>query len=549
MKRILAGIAAVGIGSALLIAPAAAPAMAGTCQSKTGGNNDKVMWTGSRFTCAYVVDNGDNKITPGNTEIFESHTAQGYTRRASCDKDSGGVQISTTYIESQATGSTITWWAFNKQDGNRHWTGAVLWQTSSAGQVAGNQFTNSCKGDTIESNLYNVSESAITWSPVEYPANSTEGMSVRVKAPDGGPTVAGGVVLYRKLSTSQSSANPPETACDGTVNSAGKDIAVSAPAAVQSDGMAYPKIAGNTLAPGEYQIYAAYSGTPTGKGGNPPVSVPGHCFVPPAKLLTPSTSKSVPVKILPAVKNLAVASTSAGAVKSGAGSSEAPGARGDVAPAGSRYPVKIINRTAVTPNVPAAACPKNHTPLNVGVGSPTATITPSDLKWTKQGAQIRPGTIPDGATLRMQLLCRPVSAGVASMGHSTYGSIHADRLSSSAKKSVLYGGRGNDRIQADNNRTLGLGGTGSDQIDVSGSNSAGNGGPGRDRLVARSPQSVLLVGGLGRDVLIGAKGDTMMNAADGHPGDRVVCKSSKNRVLVDEGDQVVGPCTVLTPTD
>lgn len=53
------------------------------------------------------------------------------------------------------------------------------------------------------------------------------------------------------------------------------------------------------------------------------------------------------------------------------------------------------------------------------------------------------------------------------------------------------------------------------------------------------------VGGIGRDVLVGGTADTLINATDGKGGDRVICRSSANRVLLDAGDVTQGPCTVI----
>ena len=56
--------------------------------------------------------------------------------------------------------------------------------------------------------------------------------------------------------------------------------------------------------------------------------------------------------------------------------------------------------------------------------------------------------------------------------------------------------------------------------------------------------NVVLVGGTGRDRLVGSHGRTLINARDGAGGDVVVCRSSANIVLADPGDTTTGPCTV-----
>lgn len=539
MRGWVAGMAVAALGSAALISVPAV--MASECSSKTGGSNDKVMYAGGgKYTCAYVADNGDNKIGAFATEFFTSSTAKGYEKRTHCSKQSGGVKITSVYTNSGGSqvGSSITFTAINKQDGSRHWTGGVLWNTPSAGQVNGSQFVNSCKGDTIQSNLFRVAKASIT-GPAVYTPSQQATFTVRVTAPDGGPAFAGGVALYRKGSVTQGAAAPPTTACDGTVAD-GKDTLL-ATAPVLPDGYAYPTIKGGTLAVGDYQIYAAFSGTPTGsvKVGGTTVSTPGYCLAPPQNLLTPALTNAFDLSI---VAGSSAATTAVTAAPESARTSQAKSTS-------QRDHLRVLNRTTVTPQLPKAACPTDWAALQVGVGSPTQVLDDSDLTWTKRRAQVRVGAVPDGTTLRLQLLCRPRSASAATVDNSLYGSIRNDRLESSHGRSVVFGGWGKDTLLVAHHRTLAMGGAAGDQIVVNASKSAGNGGPGRDRLVAPAQGNVLLVGGPGRDVLIGSNGKTRMNASDGQPGDRVVCQSSSNQVIADKGDRVVGPCRILTPTN
>jgi Ca2+-binding RTX toxin-like protein len=89
------------------------------------------------------------------------------------------------------------------------------------------------------------------------------------------------------------------------------------------------------------------------------------------------------------------------------------------------------------------------------------------------------------------------------------------------------------------------GGLGSDRIIVQGKDSAANGGPGRDRIAAQGTARTMVIGGAGRDVLIGGKAVTLINAQDGAGGDRIICRSSLNRVMLDAGDSTAGPCQVI----
>lgn len=100
-------------------------------------------------------------------------------------------------------------------------------------------------------------------------------------------------------------------------------------------------------------------------------------------------------------------------------------------------------------------------------------------------------------------------------------------------------------MRATGDHSVAWGGFGNDRMVIAGTDSVAAGGPGRDRLLAMGSTRMLLIGGQGRDVLIGGTGRTSINAADGKGDDRIICRSSSNRVRMDPGDRMTGPCTMV----
>jgi hypothetical protein len=521
---LVAGSVALMSGTLVAIAPAA---QAGECAKQTGGNNNRVMWTGSGYTCAYTADNGDNKIGAFATEVWTSSTAPGYEKRFKCQRNSGGVSISSVYTNSGGTsvGSSITFTAFNTKDGSRHWTGAVLWNTPKGGEGASSQFRDNCDGYTVKSNLFYVPKVSLT-GPTYVDSGANGSYEVTVTTPDGGGPAAGAVTLFHQASVDQKSPNPPGRGCDGTSRPT-SDVMVGQATLV--DGKA--TISNHWYGPSQYKLYAVFGGQPLVSGG-----LPAYCAAPPVSGLTAGISN--------------VVSLSSG-IRSAAASRDAAGAdvqqRGDVVSGKAR--IKVVNSSSLAPALPVANCPVKWAPMQANISSPTAVIAEGDVQWTPNGAGIRDGAIPVGTQINLQTVCRPSNAQPLTVAGNSYGSRWADDLTSQRQRSVMFGGMGDDQLMVMDSKTLALGGRGSDAITVAAKGSAANGGPGQDTVIARTRGLSLIVGGAGRDRLVGAAGAaTRINAADGLPGDRVVCRGSRNRVLADPGDRLIGSCVVVTPS-
>ncbi len=221
------------------------------------------------------------------------------------------------------------------------------------------------------------------------------------------------------------------------------------------------------------------------------------------------------------------------------------------ASAGDLTPVNIgltsrSRRIKVTSNRRSISlkCPARSYPLNADAGS-RGPDTDFAVSFSGRTATITSGEANVGQRMSASVLCRAQGSRAQVIGPLGYGTRGADRLSIAVPNGTVFAGPGPDRIRAVGRNSIAWGGLGSDRIAVGGTDSVGAGGPGRDRIVAVGPGRKLVWGGQDPDTLVGGPGNTLINAQDGQGGDRVICRSSANRVMLDAGDVTQGPCTVI----
>ncbi|QWF23947.1 hypothetical protein KM427_09780 [Nocardioides sp. LMS-CY] len=527
VRRLLAAGAtgALALGALVAVAPTAG---ASECSSQTGGSNDWVMWTGGGFTCGYQAKSGKKKIGSFNTQTWTHSTALGYTKRDHRWKQTGGVKVSYMYYGSDL-GSSITFTAFNSEDGSRHWGATTIWNTAKGGTVSSSQY----KGDDYEykTNRFHVSKISVTGASTTTPGTPAS-YSVKVTDPDGGTTPGGTIAL---LLQPGSKPDPTKTDCDGKVTSQGTDTGLAQGAL--SGGTGTLKTPG--LAAGTYTLYAVYAGSVNSKGR------PLYCDSPSKEGLTAAQSSSWTLTVTPAARTAAGSAVLSAPGETVTPDADVPGLRR----AGATPPLVVVDRAYVAGprgGAPARrlACPAAWVPVQVNASSPTR-VLPEQLfagTGTKQG--IPAGTVPAGTRVDAQVVCRRGTAGVRTLGRTVLGSARTDRLTTRRPDSTVLAGRGDDHVVVSTRGSAAFGFTGADRIVVTAARGAAHGGPGADVLVARTPGTVLLVGGSGPDRLVGAAGRTLINARDGAGGDHVVCRSAANLVLADAGDRIEGPCTV-----
>ncbi|MFM8410146.1 MAG: hypothetical protein ACKOCT_07695, partial [Alphaproteobacteria bacterium] len=198
-------------------------------------------------------------------------------------------------------------------------------------------------------------------------------------------------------------------------------------------------------------------------------------------------------------------------------------------------------------------CPNGSVPIHFEVYSedldparaPWAALVKRSGYW---GVAVSPPAELAGTEVATQLLCRAAAAAVDCTAARCLGTRQSDVLESLAEKSVVFGGFGSDRVTISTSESVGFGGPGNDTLLVTAAGSAASGGLGDDSIEATTTGNALIIGGPGRDQLVGGPGTTFINAMDGVGGDRVTCNSAQNRVMADDGDVMTGPCTRVTPT-
>lgn len=253
----------------------AAPAFAGAC-SETGGDNNRLMWTGSSYTCAYVASSGNKSIGIGSTQHWSSSTAKGYTKKYNCDGQSGGVTVTNIYTNAANTGvgSSITYTALNTSSGSRHWNAAVLWATAGVNSA---QYVHSCSTNySIAANLSYIAKIATAEGNQTIKTGGKVTYTVTVTAPDGGGTPQGSVALFQQAKGSTRDQLKKDCALNVI---SGTDVAIAS--ATLSNGKATLTTNGQTKttpawAPGTYYVYAVYTGWPIASNG-----APAYCIAPP----------------------------------------------------------------------------------------------------------------------------------------------------------------------------------------------------------------------------------------------------------------------------
>ncbi len=528
---------------------AAAPAHAGECSKRTGGNNDYVMWTGSKFTCGYVANGGKRKIGSWKTQTWTSSTAMGYTKKDHRWKHTGGVTITYIYAPTDF-GSSITFSAWNGQSSSRHWGASVIWHVAKSGSVSSSQY----KGKKYEyqANRFNISAMAVN-GPSSVAAGTPAAYAVSVADPDGKSAPAGSVLLFRQVGDKPS---PPTTACNGnsTLGQPGVDEPVGQAAVVNGTATVHasPKLPPATT----HTLYAVYTGSQA-------KDLPLYCAGPPNVGLTGAQSKTWKLTVVPPATTRAARPLTARlpgpllsttrALVSAADDGETPDFDASPLPIEWRKgtaPIAVADQRLTVRRDGTSArrslrCPTGYATLQVNAASATAELPEDAIDDGRGGVRIRKGAVPAGTKVDVQRVCRPRTARVTATGNALLGTVRADRLTTRKARTTVLGGAGRDTIRVTTAGSSAFGFTGNDTIVLTTSRGAADGGPGNDRIEARTGGAVLINGGPGRDTLIGARGTTLINAVDGRGGDRVVCRSPKNRVRADAGDTLVGPCTVV----
>ena len=197
-----------------------------------------------------------------------------------------------------------------------------------------------------------------------------------------------------------------------------------------------------------------------------------------------------------------------------------------------------------------ALCINGYKPLYVQADGENQVVSEDDVSIIKEkglfGAQVH--LPPDRANteVRLQVVCRESNLGIGQEERLLRGTPRADRVTSDLDDEVLFTGMGDDEVDLNHPGAVALTGPGNDRVRLNADNTVANGSLGNDRIEVISGINTLIIGGAGRDILIGGFGPTRINARDGKPGDKIVCRSPENKVMLEVGDKTQGPCTLVS---
>jgi hypothetical protein len=553
--------------AAVAISPGAA--LAGGCPSAQTVMTSSDSHAVHGYMCAQDNTSGSMSIGAGKTHSYNINTNSQMFPWYYCDQASSS---SVTIAHAQTWGSasfTATNWL--TPSNTRHWSVGILW---TAGGYSVSGFS---KGCSVNSQVFNSPPAILKMSSIS-----------AANFPTGGATAGQSYPIT--ITVSPSSAT-------GTV--AIQDNGVSIASAQLSGGTATinwtPAVDGTSKV---VAVYAGDSGTTPAQGTTYTVPVSGGTGVSVNGITLMSGSTNVAtasVAVTPAttaggvalINTATKAAVGQGAIVNGvasinfqyvAGTQYSFIAKYTGSPTGQSYPVSWNSTTskklatglsstlandlaALKGTIEGGIDPQARTITATKIGqkafsvkcasgerlinADAMTTGPVDDiglgSFTSGGVTVQPSVADKGHTVLAQVICRPAKARQVAVEGITYGTVGPNRIELSTA-GTGFGGPGRDHLSSRAASSALWGGLGRDTLVVGGDSSTGDGGPGSDTIVAVGTGRHLLIGGEGRDTMVGSFGADLINARDGHGGDLVDCRSAQTRVIADANDVISGPC-------
>lgn len=512
-----------------------------SCSSATGGSSNSLAYSSNgSYECAYTAGNSNNKIGAWATESWTSSTAPGYRKQYGCKGQSGGVSINETYYGSDV-GSSITYTATNGEDGSRHWWSGVLWQTQENGGVASDQYIHDCNGNTgdIRLNKMYITTTTITSYPTSVTIGSTGSFNISVSAPYGNSPAQGKVYLYQQKDGSATNKANPQTDYiigQGTLSNGIVTIVTNFSGKTADGSSSVQPTEGTILV---YSVMATNPNVSAEPAPTPPnmgwvgsqsasheVELSASTAQSTQKLNAIGTSGLLAENIQPPISTTITGETSDNGIV-----------------------VRNVLGDGYAPTI--AFCPKKYKPLYFQAEGDSQDVSEDDVHLVKErglfGVQVVLPKEKNNTDVRLQVVCRESSLGVSEMAGMIRGTPRADKIMTSVDEEVIFAGMGGDEVELNHTASIALTGPDDDKILLQADNAIANGGLGNDRIEVVNGKDTLIIGGPGRDTLIGGAWVTRINAIDGKPGDKIICNSNKNLVMMDQGDKAQGPCTFVFP--
>jgi hypothetical protein len=479
-------------------------------------------------TCAYTAGSGRKSIKPGQTSNWSSSSPQGVSSEYKCYGDDGkNITYANSYVGTLATGYTYNVQPTNWNTKTKHWGGAILWSTGASAKpstsVASSQYVKSCNGDDGVINaarMYPVSMTLTGYNGGTIGVATNYTLAVSASYGGTGP-VTGQVALM--LSKDNSNLTPADDVLLGGGQLVNGSLTVTTAFVTGTQDAPVP------VAPGNYYLFGAFPGT-----ASQTPAIPSSGWF---KMATKTMPLTVSATVAPSgLRALPTSQTIPSATPAVTRERHFTGVMGS----------SIVEASAPRGGRMSIICPAGGVPTQININSSDPDVGIESVKRERVGDRLRLVVdAPPGASTQIQAICRKAGAPLDRDANLTYGSAGADDIRRSGERSAVYAGMGADVIVLTGRGSVGDGGLGDDDITVSAKDAVGIGGFGRDVLRSTTSERSLIIGGPGRDRLIGGPGPTIINAQDGRGGDVVTCTSPKNKVYRDKGDILIGPCTIL----
>lgn len=463
------------------------------------------------YQCAVHYWSSKKSIAAWDSKSWSADTAPGYNVESKCAYRSSG-DVSWTWVGAGPSYSaTFTNWA----DGTRHFGTGVIFTT---GPVNGDQIKSDsgcANGDGKIQNSIKRITSGITVDQVQGNGGNS-GSTVTFSGTVSPSSTTGYAVLVIAGEPVTSSGQPVA----GPIRDGKYTIAWKTPI-VPTDVI----LPVSVVFPGDTSQCpaAAKSCGATPAGPTEPVMIRLK------KSYTPMSARKAPVS-----SGQEVTTSAEGLIEPLASGETGQGA---IASAGGKPSLVVREKSARMPGKLGIRCPAGSVMLHAesnAAGSSRA------LAWGSRGVQFRRGVFPNGRRAIVQVTCRHDAGSPLTDGRARFGTVKADRMGTSARRGMVFGGPGADRLVVNHRGGVAQGGLGGDRIIVRAANGVAAGGPGHDVIRTRTSKRTLVIGGPGRDRII-AGGKARVNAREG-ARDVIVCKGAKVKVRADRMDRLVGPC-------
>lgn len=460
------------------------------------------------YQCAQMANSGTKSIAALGTKSWTNTTNAAYNELTDCSyRSSSAVTVLSMSSFGSFTATATNW----SSSGTRHFAAGVIWST---GHVDEGQFSSSNNCGDNDGHLKATILKIAGIKPDSMATSTTQGSTLKITGTASPSGISAGYVVLRvdgqvAMTTNPKTGEPVQVA--GAVSSGKWTINWPVSQSVGTHNVDFIYGGDSSKCP----KVASTCGYSQGKSSRYSVQIKSAS---PAASLAPATSSQMLSQPIEPISGDATVSASHQEIAK-------------------KLDVKVITKRGRMPAKLRAHCPAGHFPLFAEIFGPPGS---DGLAWgRKAGVSVKRDAASRGTKVAVQLACRKNGPSYL-IKEAGFGSRGADKLQAKGSRKLVLGGPGNDRLRVSRRHGVALGGLGDDRIYIHSDRGIAVGGPGNDVIHSSAAKPTLIVGGPGRDRLVGA-GRARINAVDGQR-DVVVCKGGEVHARVDARDRVVGSC-------